>query len=53
MLCSDAAPADKDVDADADTPDAYGDYPLLPPLRPLSPTPGKVQSGSQASVALA
>ena len=47
MLCSDAAPADKDADAVADTADSYGDDPL--PLPP-PPTPGEVPSGFQAAV---
>ena len=50
MLCSDAAPADKDADAVADTADSYGEDPLPPPVRPpppTAPTPGEVQSGSQ------
>ena len=54
MLCSDAAPADsKDADADADNADSYGDDPLPPQVLPPPPTPGKVQLGSQAAVALA
>ena len=53
MLCSDAAPADKDADAVADTADSYGDDPLplaVRPPFPTTPTPGEVQSGSQAAV---
>ena len=50
MLCSDAAPADKDADAVADTADSYGDDPLPPPVRPPPPTPGEVPSGFQAAV---
>ena len=50
MLCSDAAPADKDADAVADTADSYGDDPLPPPVQPPPPTPGEVPSGFQAAV---
>ena len=50
MLCSDAAPADKDADAVADTADSYGDDPLPPPVRQTPQTPGEVPSGFQAAV---
>ena len=54
MLCSDAAPADKDADAAAvaDTADSYEDDPLHPPVQPPGPppTPGEVPSGFKAAV---
>ena len=51
MLCSNAAPADKDADSDAvaDTADSYGDDPLPPPVRPQPPTLVEVPSGFQAA----
>ena len=57
MLCSNVAPVDKDAYADADFADSYHSMEmtlclLQCYLSPLAPTPGKMQSGSQAAVAL-
>ena len=58
MLCSDVAPADKDADAVADTAAVRTQMEMTlcsasataAPDGALAPTPGEVQSGSQAAV---
>ena len=50
MLCSDAAPADKDAHADANTADSYGDDPLPPPVLQPPPTPGEAPGVSASHV---